>query len=215
MSETLASIKASIKSSAPDYILPTQLSRRSDPLQYSIESYSGARVSKTIETTHNRDKVVREVVTTERIGPANNKIINIRTYDATTNTINKAIEHFDSNNNMTKRVVKSFSYDPVKKAVQLGETVVVKQSFDAKNNITHRAEQKFNAAGKITHNVIDTYPNVNITNNLRSDICQLTNSINSFPTKESTPVPVEATIGNHLNLGLRNLVPVMNYASRL
>ena len=215
MSETLALIKASIKSSAPDYIPPTQLSRRSDPLQYSIESYSGARVSKTIETTHNRDKVVREVVTTERIGPANNKIINIRTYDATTNTINKAIEHFDSNNNMTKRVVESFSYDPVKKAVQMIETVVVEQRFDAKNNITHRAEQKFNAAGKITYNVIDTYPNVNITNNLRSDICQLTNSINSFPTKESAPAPVEATMGNPLTLGPRNLVPVMNYASRL
>lgn len=215
MSETLALIKASIKSSAPDYIPPTQLSRRSDPLQYSIESYSGARVSKTIETTHNRDKVVREVVTTERIGPANNKIINIRTYDATTNTINKAIEHFDLRNNMTKRVVESFSYDPVKKAVQLRESVVIEQSFDAKNNITRRAEQTFNAAGEITYKMIDTYPNENIMNNSQSDISQLTDSINSFPTREKVSISVAAASSGPISLGARSLVPAMNYASRL
>ncbi|HDL7647333.1 TPA: hypothetical protein PXO92_004015 [Yersinia enterocolitica] len=215
MSETLASIKASIKSSAPDYIPPTPLSNRLNPLQNSIRSYSMRDGTTTIETTRRKGEIVRQIVTREHIDAASNKTVKVKTFDAATNTINQAIEYFDSKNNMTKRVVESFSYDPVKKAVQLEETVVVKQSFDAKNNITHRDEQKYNAAGEITYNVIDTYPNVNITNNLRSDICQLTNSINSFPTKESTPVPVEATIGNHLNLGLRNLVPAMNYASRL
>ncbi|MFA3762895.1 hypothetical protein [Yersinia sp. 2466 StPb PI] len=215
MSETLALIKASIKSSAPDYIPPTPLSNRLNPLQNSIRSYSMRDGTTTIETTRRKGEIVRQIVTREYIDAASNKTVKMKTFDAATNTINQAIEHFDSNNNMTKRVVESFSYDPVKKAVQLSETVVVKQSFDAKNNITHRAEQKTNAAGEITYNLVDTYPNVNITNNLQSDTCQLTDSINSFPTKESAPAPVEATMCNPLTLGPRNLVPAINYASRL
>ncbi|HDL8286945.1 TPA: hypothetical protein PXQ99_003771, partial [Yersinia enterocolitica] len=43
---------------------------------------------------------------------------------------------------------------------------------------------------------------------------QLADAINSFPTREQAPAPVDAIIGSHPNLGLRDLVPVMNYASR-
>ncbi|MFW5389262.1 hypothetical protein [Yersinia sp. 2542 StPb PI] len=215
MSETLALIKASIKPSAPDYIPPTPLSSRFNPLQNAIQSYLMPDGATTIETTRRKGEIIRLIVTKEHIDAASNKMVEVKTFDAATNTMNQAIEHFDLKSNMTNRVVESFSYDSVKKAVQLGETSVIEQSFDAKNNITRRAEQIFDAAGGTIYSVINPDPNVNSTNNLQSDICQLTDSINGFPTKESTPAPVGATMGNPLTLGPRNLVPVMNYSSRL
>ncbi|CRY40552.1 hypothetical protein [Yersinia enterocolitica] len=43
-------------------------------------------------------------------------------------------------------------------------------------------------------------------------VTQLADAINSFPTREQAPAAVDTIIGSHANL--RNLVPVMNYASR-
>ncbi|MGH1476606.1 hypothetical protein [Yersinia proxima] len=211
MSGLLTSIKLSVKPSLSDYIPPTLLNRRSEPLQYSTQSYSKKRFSETIETTMNRDKVVREIVTTERIDAVNNKIIKIKTFDAATNKINSVIQKFDSANNMNASVARTYDYDPINKKVILTGKVKVTQKFDAKNNMIERVEKKFNAAGEIINESLGTA----ILNNSVSDINQLADSINSFPTKEINPASGDTMISSHLNIGPRNLVPVMNYASRL
>ncbi|HFR4115732.1 TPA: hypothetical protein ACHVKA_003767 [Yersinia enterocolitica] len=210
MSELLASIKSSVIPSLPDYIPATLLNRRSEPLQYSVESYAKKRFSKTIETTMDRDKVVREVVTTERVDAVNNKIIKIKTFDSTTNTINNVIQKFDSANNKNMSVVVTYDYDPINKKVNLTGTVKIIQKFDAKNNMIERVEQKFNAADEM---ISESFSAATLNHSV-SDINQLADSINSFPAKEINPAPGDTIISSHLNIGPRNLVPVMNYASR-
>lgn len=211
MSELLASIKSSVIPSLPDYMPATLLNRRSEPLQYSVESYAKKGFSKTIETTMNRDKVVREIVTTERVDAVNNKIIKIKTFDSATNTINNVIQKFDSANNKNMSAVVTYDYDPINKKVNLTGTVKILQKFDAKNNVIERVEQKFNAADEM----ISESFSAAILNHSVSDINQLADSINSFPAKEINPAPGDTIISSHLNIGPRNLVPVMNYASRL
>lgn len=119
--------------------------------------------------------------------------------------------HLDINGQESKRISQYYSNSGIRcfeRSFSAGKmTGKVYMGFDNNGNAINI--KRLNPEGEM----VDVSINASLDTFFKG-VTQLADAINSFPTREQAPAPVDTIIGSHANQRLRNLVPVMNYASR-
>ncbi|HEN3481530.1 TPA: hypothetical protein U5D84_003254 [Yersinia enterocolitica] len=175
--------------------------------------YTEGRVSRVIENEYSKGgKVILNKI--EKIYNINNaKLVeNISSSYSNNGELEKEIERkFDVNGQMNEHITRHYSDG-------INLTRHITRSFTA-GKMTGGVEKTFDNNGDVSRIVRRNSVGLIFDEPINADtsfkgVTQLADAINTFPTREQAPAPVDTIIGSHANLGLRNLVPVMNYASR-
>ncbi|EPZ8124898.1 hypothetical protein ACXV6R_002758 [Yersinia enterocolitica] len=173
--------------------------------------YSEGKVSRVIENEYSKGgKVILNKI--EKIyNITNAKLVkNISSSYSNNGELEKEIERkFDVNGKINEHITRHYSDG-------INLTRHITRSFTA-GKMTGGVEKTFDNNGDVSRIVRRNSVGLIFDEPINADtsfkgVTQLADAINSFPTREQAPV--DTIIGSHANLGLRNLVPVMNYASR-
>ncbi|MEY4921384.1 MAG: hypothetical protein RLY17_101 [Pseudomonadota bacterium] len=156
---------------------------------------------------------------------------NITFYGATANETKYTYYNgrFNDKNSFTTKVEKVFAPNG-----ELANSVKIRQRFDYYDNVIRSVTEGLNSVGELRYRAgegtgfvptmevfdeglkpiktsFDTVSNLLMSNNIFGDVNQLADSISSFPTKESTPAPVDNIISSQIPERHRSIVPDRRY----